>query len=134
MGRRPAKWVFDQGGNVGFQDVPKDQREILGAAHGFLQNGLEGGVYLHGDHPACVFAQGLGQGADAGAYLQHAAALVDSRALGNLAGHPALGQKVLSLGLGKTEAVLLQQGLDDVDVAEIHEKPAFCRNIGVDSL
>ena len=61
---------------------------------------------------------------------QHAAAFVNSRALGNLTGHPALGQKVLSLGFGKTEAVLLQQGLDDVDITEIHEKPAFCRNIG----
>ena len=121
---------FHQGGNVGFQNVSKDQREVLGAAHGFLQNGLEGGVNLYGDHPACIFTQGLGQGANAGANLQHAAAFVNSRAIGNLTGHPALGQKVLPLGFGKTEAVLLQQGLDDVDITEIHEKPAFCRNIG----
>ena len=98
MGRRPKKWVLTSAG-MSVLDISENQREILGVAHGFFQNGLEGGVHLHGKPLPAFSLQRLGQRTDAGTISSNTpAALVNSCALGNFPGDPALGQKVLSLG------------------------------------
>ena len=113
--------------DICFQDIAKDQRKIVGIRHGFGQYRGKGGVHFHRNNLVCIFTERLRQGADPGADFQYAAGFVNPRTIGDFTGYPALGQKVLPLGLGKVKPMLLQQGLNHVDIAEIHEKPAFCR-------
>ena len=63
-----------------------------------------------------------GEGADAGAHLQHTAGRGGAGCLRNIPGHPVLHQKILPHGLGEVKAVPGQQGLDLLDVAQIHKR------------
>ena len=61
-------------------------------------------------------AELLGQAADAGAHLQHAALLVHARLPGDALRHPGAGQKILPLGLGKMKPMGVQKGPDLMNV------------------
>ena len=62
-------------------------------------------IDLDGDDLFGIAAKLLRQRPDAGADLQHAAGFVDARLLGDAPRHPALGQKILPLCLGKMKAM-----------------------------
>ena len=66
--------------------------------------GQKGAVQLHGDPPRPP-GELDGEGADAGADLQHAAGGIGAGGVGNIIGHPGLNEKILPHALGKAEAV-----------------------------
>ena len=109
-----------QGRQLLLHHVAPDQGEIGEVRHGLLQHRVQPPVQLHGHHLPGPLGQLPGQGADAGADLQHAGVLVRAAGGGNVPGHPALDEEVLAHGLGKVKAVALQKRLDVIAVAKVH--------------
>ena len=112
-------------GDVQLHHVAGDDLHVVIAAHGLLQNGEQGAVQLHRYYFARLLGQLDGEGADAGADLQHAAALVQLGAVGDVPGNPVLNEKVLAHGLGKVESMAGQQGLDIRKIGQIHDVFSF---------
>ena len=113
-------------GKVQLHGIALDEGEVTGVRHGLPQHGIEPLVQLHRHHPAGPAHQLSRQRADAGADLQHAGLLVRAAGVGDVPGHPALDEKILAHGLGKTEAVALQKRLYLPAVAKIHRCRSFC--------
>ena len=109
-----------QGRQLLLHHVAPDQGEIGEVRHGLLQHRPQPPVQLHGHHLPGPPGQLPGQGADAGADLQHAGVLVRAAGGGNVPGHPPLNEEVLTHGLGKVKAVALQKRLNVIAIAKVH--------------
>ena len=113
--RRPSaavpKFLAHQRGNIGFQDVAEEDLQILVSGHRLGKDGLERGIDLDRKDLLCGPAKLVRKRPDARADLQNAAALIDAGGLDDLTRDPALRQEILSLRLGKMEAVARRSAL-----------------------
>ena len=99
--------------------VALDQGEVVIVRHSLRQHRRQALVQLHRHHLFRPPGQLHRQCADAGAYLQHAAAGNAARR-GDILRHVTPDEKVLSQRLGKVKAVPRQQCLYIVPIAQIH--------------
>ena len=124
-GGQPLKLLLRQSVQVQLHHVARHNLHIGIGCHGLRQNREKGLVQLHGHHLSGPTGQLRRQRPNAGADLQHAAALVRPGGSGNVIGHLGVNQEILSHGFGKMESVPPQQLLNGMIVTKVHGKPAF---------
>ena len=108
-------------GDILPEDVPEKQLDVPAARKRLPQHALQRAIQLDGEHLSRAPRKLLSQAADARPDLQHGGIPVQPRAFGDLFGHPAGDQKILSHGLGKAKAVAPQQLLYRVVIGQIHD-------------
>ena len=113
------------GAKVGAQRVGEYERNVVIRAERFAEHIAQPPVQLNGRDAARGFCKLCREAADAGADLQRAVGLCDAAFGGNALRHPRGGQKVLSHGLGKTEAVALQKRRYVAVIGQIHRSTGF---------
>ena len=127
-GAQTGEFLGNESLYIGLQHILPDDFKIVKFAHSQVQNGLEPLVQLTGHDLARPQTESLSQRADAGADLQHAGGGIYPRVLGDLPGNPGGDQEILTLCLGKMEAMGSQQGLHDLNVGYVDHILHLMRN------
>ena len=125
-GREAGELLIHQGGNVQLQDVGGEDLYVGAVPQGLVQHRQEGTVQLHRHHLTGRGGQLRSERADAGADLQHAVFRPNAGPFHQSPRYPVLDEKILPHGLGEVKAVSAQQGLDGIEIAEIHNSTPMC--------
>ena len=102
--------LLRDGGKIQLQDILVDDPYIIVGGQGLFQDGDQIPVDLHGSDLPCGLAEGLGQGADAGADLQNCILLSDLRSPDDLIQHMGVDEEVLAETLFEAEIMGLDEG------------------------
>ena len=125
-GHHAGEFLVYQGRNVQLQDVGGEDLHVGEVRQGLVQHRQEGAVQLHRHHLLGRGGQLRGEGADAGADLQHAVFWPHAGPLHQSPWDPVLYEKILPHGLGEVKAVSAQQGLNGIEITEIHNSTPMC--------
>ena len=99
--------------------------EVIKLSQGLPQHRRQSAVQFHRHHTPGPLAQFPGEGADAGAHLQHAGIFIDAGSLGNGCGHMPGTEEILPQAFGKMKPMTGQYLFDGADITQIQMGSPF---------